>query len=116
MAPYLGVFIISLFALGAVSAFLVLTTILGPKRPSSAKSEPFECGEPAKIKGGGVSIHFYVIAMLFIVFDVELIFLFPWAVLFRTLGFAGLVEMAVFVFFLVLGYLYALKKGALEAG
>ena len=66
------------------------------------------------IKEDGVSVHFYLIGMLFIIFDVELAFLFPWAVVFRKLGFLGLIEIGVFIFFVVLGYVYALRKGALE--
>ena len=104
------------FLAGSVTLlFLVLASTLGPKRPNPVKAEPFECGEaPFPQANKRFAIHFYQIGMLFIIFDVELAFLFPWAALFRELGFVGLVEVAVFVFFIVLGYLYALKKGALE--
>jgi NADH-quinone oxidoreductase subunit A len=114
MIEYAGIMILAILAAGAVLLFLVLTTVLGPKRPNPAKDEPFECGVSPEIKKGGVSLHFYLIAMLFIIFDVELAFLFPWAVSFKKLGMIGLIEISVFVFFIVLGYVYALRKGALE--
>ena len=86
-----------------------------PKMPSEIKSRPFECGkEPFALPGGHMPVHFYIVAMLFIIFDVELVFLFPWAVLFRELGVFGLLEMAVFLGFMVLGFCYVLKKRALE--
>ncbi len=76
---------------------------------------PFECGkEPFSLPRGKVPVHFYTIAMLFIVFDVELVFLFPWAVTFRETGLFGLAEMTVFMGFVILGFAYAWKKGALE--
>ena len=115
MFEYSGILITALISAGLVFLFVFLATTLGPKRPNAAKNEPFECGEtPLTLPQSGVSVHFYLIAMLFILFDVELAFLFPWAVLFKKLGFAGLIEISIFVFFIVLGYLYAYKKGALE--
>jgi NADH-quinone oxidoreductase subunit A len=115
MAEYAGIILISILAFSVVALFFLLTSVLGPKRPNPVKDQPFECGVTPKIKENGFSVHFYLIAMLFIIFDVELAFLFPWAVSFKKLGFVGLVEIGVFVSFIVLGYLYALKKGALEA-
>src|SRR3989338_3534667 len=114
MIEYLGILILALLAAGVVIFFLVLTSLLGPKRPNPAKDEPYECGEkPFALPNKTIPVHFYVIAMLFIIFDVELAFLFPWAVLFRKLGWIGMLEMGVFVFFMLVGYVYALKKGAL---
>lgn len=116
MSEYAGILVITVFSAALVLIFLFLTTVLGPKRPNAAKNEPFECGQkPLTSPGSRVSVHFYLIAMLFILFDVELAFLFPWAVLFKKLGIAGLIEVFIFVFLIVLGYLYAYKKGALEA-
>ena len=115
MDEYLGILIT--FAIAALIgvAFIVLASTLGPKKPSPAKSEPFECGEkPFELPSGRFAIHFYLVGMLFILFDVELVFLFPWAVVYRRLGLFGLVEMVGFLGIVVLGFLYAWKKGALE--
>ncbi|PYQ14395.1 MAG: NADH-quinone oxidoreductase subunit A [Acidobacteria bacterium] len=94
---------------------LLLARVVRPSNYSRAKMDPYECGvetqgEPRQ----RYSIHYYVIAVLFVVFDVETIFLFPWAVKYRALGLFGFVEMLVFLAILVIGYLYAWKKGALE--
>ena len=115
MSEYTGIIILAAFAALITGLFVFLTSVLGPKRPNPAKDEPFECGEkPFSIMESGLPVHFYLIAMLFIIFDVELAFLFPWAVLFKKLGFAGLMEMSVFVFFILVGYVYAWKKGAID--
>ncbi|MBI4358520.1 MAG: NADH-quinone oxidoreductase subunit A [Candidatus Omnitrophica bacterium] len=114
MVEYNGILIVAFFSALLVGTFLFLTSVLGPKRPNPAKDAPFECGEKPFSFPRRSPVHFYLIAMLFIIFDVELAFLFPWAVLFKKLGFAGLIKMAVFVFFLLIGYLYALKKGAIN--
>ena len=115
MLEYVAVIFAFLFAVLLAVLLLTLPTVLSPKFPSEAKSKPFECGkEPCALPGGQMPVHFYIMAMLFIVFDVELVFLFPWAVLFRQLGIFGLVEMAVFMGFVVLGFWYVWKKRALE--
>jgi NADH-quinone oxidoreductase subunit A len=115
MLEYLAVIFAFLFALALAALLLVLPKFLSPKNPSEIKSRPFECGkEPFALPGGQMPVHFYIVAMLFIVFDVELVFLFPWAVLFRNLAIFGLVEMGVFMGFVVLGFAYVWKKGALE--
>ena len=115
MSDYLGIIILAVFAAVLTGLFVFLASVLGPKRPNPAKNEPFECGEqPFELPDGNLPVHFYLIAMLFIIFDVELAFLFPWAVLFKKLGFAGLIEMSIFVFFILVGYVYAWKKGALD--
>ena len=115
MLEYIAVLFAFLFALALVALLLALPKVLSPKFPSETKSRPFECGkEPFSLPGGNSPMHFYIVAMLFIVFDVELVFLFPWAVLFRELGLFGLTEMAVFMGFVVLGFFYVLKKKALE--
>lgn len=95
--------------------FIFLASTLGPKKPNPAKNEPFECGKkPFSLPEGRLPVRFYLVGMLFVLFDVELVFLFPWAVIYRELGVFGFVEMLVFIFFLTLGFLYAWKKGALE--
>jgi len=112
---YLGILIMFLLAAGIGGAFLLLASTLGPKRPSPAKSEPFECGkEPFSLPAGRFSVKFYLVAMLFILFDVELVFLFPWAVVYRTLGLYGFLEMLAFLGIVALGFIYAWRKGALE--
>jgi NADH-quinone oxidoreductase subunit A len=96
-------------------AFLLVQWSLGPRRPSATKGEAFECGNPASgTAWGRFSVKFYLTAILFIVFDVEVVFLYPWALEFRPLGMLGFVEMAVFVAVLALGLVYVWRKGALE--
>lgn len=93
-----------------------LSAVLGPRDPSPTKSMPYEGGLP-RIVGSArerFSIKFYLIAILFILFDVETAFMYPWAVDFRHLGGFGFVEMAVFIGILLLGYLYIVRKGALK--
>ncbi len=115
MVEYAGILITFLLAALVAGGFLMLASLLGPKRPSPAKLEPFECGsEPFQLPAGRFSIKFYLVAMLFILFDVELVFLFPWAVVYRELGFPGFLEMAVFLGIVLVGFVYAWKKGALE--
>ena len=94
---------------------MVLGSLLGPRRPESEKLSPYECGfeafEDARMN---FDVRYYLIAILFIAFDLEIAFVFPWAVIFRTLGEVGLVEMGIFLGLLVLGFVYVWKKGALE--
>lgn len=92
-----------------------LGTLLGPRKPSARKGAPYESG--MRPYGDGqrrVNVRFYLIAVLFILFDIEIIFLLPWAVVLRRLGIFGLIEMALFIVILMVGYVYAWKKGALE--
>ena len=115
MTEYLGILITFLLAGAIAGGFLLLASTLGPKRPSPAKSEPFECGKkPFLLPSGQFPVKFYLVGMLFILFDIELVFLFPWAVVARQLGVAGFIEMAVFLGIVVVGFIYAWKKGALE--
>lgn len=115
MIEYAGLVIMAIISASAVVAFLILTSVLGPKHPNPTKAKPFECGKEQITPGKGrFSVHFYLIGILFIIFDVELAFLFPWAVLFRKLGFLGLIEILFFVFTVLLGYFYAIKKGVLK--
>ena len=115
MQEYLGILITFLLAAGFGAAFIGLASWLGPKRPSAVKDEPFECGEaPFQLPTGMFNVRFYLIAALFILFDIELVFLFPWAVVFKNLGWAGLLEMLLFLGVVVLGFVYAWRKGALE--
>ena len=115
MNPYIAVFLVMVAALGIACAMLVLSWVMGPKRPNPVKLQPYECGM-TPIGGARVrfSVKFYLIAMLFILFDVEAIFLYPWAVVHRNLGMFGLVEMGIFVLILFVGYIYIWKRGAFE--
>jgi len=92
-----------------------LGELLGPKKTSKVKEEPYESGiVPMGPGTRRMPVRFYLIAVLFILFDIEVIFFLPWAVVFRQLGVFGLLEMAVFIGILLIGYVYAWKKGALE--
>jgi len=98
------------------TASIAVSALLSPRRPRPAKSAPYECGiTPERLPAAErYPVKFYVIAMLFIIFDVEAIFLYPWAVSFRALGLFGLVEMIVFVGLLFVAYVYVMQKGGLE--
>lgn len=110
-----GILITFIFAASLSGLFILLASTLGPKKPNAVKDEPFECGvKPFQLPESRLPVRFYLVAMLFVLFDVELVFLFPWAVVYRELGIFGFFEMTVFLFFLALGLLYAWKKGALE--
>jgi NADH-quinone oxidoreductase subunit A len=92
-----------------------LQTLLAPRRPTPVKLSPFECGAPPLGSPHlRQPVKFYVIAVLFLLFDIETVFLFPWAVLYRRLGLFGLIEMGVFLAVLVFGLIYVWRKGALE--
>ena len=100
--------LIALIAIG-------LGTIFGPKKPSKEKSMPYESGMNPYGEGTRrMPVRFYLIAVLFILFDIEVVFFLPWAITFRQLGLFGLIEMVVFIAILLVGYVYAWKKGALE--
>ena len=115
MSEYLGIAVLFVLAGGIAGAMVVLASTLGKKKPSPVKSEPFECGkDPISLPGGNLAIKFYMIAILFILFDVELVFLYPWAVVYRKLGVMGLVEMGIFLGILLVGYVYAWDNDALK--
>jgi NADH-quinone oxidoreductase subunit A len=92
-----------------------LGTLFGPKKESAAKAMPYESGMTPYGEGTRrMPIRFYLIAVLFILFDIEVVFFLPWAIVFRQLGLFGLIEMVIFIVILLVGYVYAWKKGALE--
>ena len=94
---------------------VALCTLIRPKNPSATKLMPYECGiTPFDNARGRYTVRFYIVAILFVVFDVETIFLFPWAVQFKRLGLFGLLEMMIFLGILIVGYIWIWKKGALE--
>ena len=115
MIEYVGLLLLGALAGLVATGMLMANRFLGPRRPNPVKSAPFECGkEPIALPAGRLPVHFYVMAMLFVVFDVELVFLFPWAVTLRRLGWPALIEMALFLAVVVAGFVYAWRKGALE--
>ena len=113
--PYFAVLVLLVIALAMSVGFVLLSQALGPKRYDRIKYGMYECGvDPLTPAAVRVSVKFYLLAILFILFDLETTFLYPWAVLFRSLGLFGFIEMAVFVGILLVGLVYAWKKGALE--
>jgi len=102
------------FAAAVAGALLFIPTLLAPKRLSPVKAEPFECGkDPIGVSEGRFAIKFSTIAIFFILIDIELLFVWPWAMLFRKLGAFGFVEMLVFLGILMLGFVYIWRKGGL---
>ena len=115
---YIPVLVMGVFSVVLVAAFIGLSWLLGPKRPTPQKLMPYECGvTPIGSARERFPIKFYLIAMLFIVFDIETVFLYPWAVIYKDSGgmiLFNLVEMLVFVAILFVGYFYVWKRGAFE--
>jgi NADH-quinone oxidoreductase subunit A len=106
-------FILVTVLVGAIA--IILGTLFGPKKTTDAKVMPYESGmNPIGPGTRRMPVRFYLIAVLFILFDIETVFFLPWAIVFRQLGLFGLIEMAIFIAILLVGYLYAWKKGALE--
>ena len=114
-SEYLPIAIQFIVALGFVATTMLATHLLGPRRKSKIKLETFECG--IESQGNAripFSIKYFLVAILFVLFDVEVIFMYPWAVNFRELGMTGLLEMLVFMVLLLTGFFYIIKKGALK--
>jgi NADH-quinone oxidoreductase subunit A len=115
LSQYLPILILLVLATAFAVLSVVASRLLGPRRPTPAKLAPYECGiVPERVPRDRFPVKFYVVAMLFIVFDVETIFLFPWAVTFRQLGLFGLVEMAIFIGLVFVAYVYVWQRGGLE--
>jgi NADH-quinone oxidoreductase subunit A len=109
----IGAFILVTVLVGFIA--IILGALFGPKRTTAAKMMPYESGmNPIGPGTRRMPVRFYLIAVLFILFDIETVFFLPWAIVFRKLGWFGLAEMAVFIAILLVGYFYAWKKGALE--
>ena len=112
--PVLALMILAaLFAVGSV----IMSSHVGPKRYNRAKLDSYECGiepTPQPVGGGRFPIRYYIVAMLFIVFDIEIVFLYPWAVAFDSLGVFGLVEMVLFIVTVFVAYAYVWRRGGLE--
>ncbi len=115
LLEYLPLVILVALASGLAVLVVVLGHIFGPRRPTARKSSPYESGMTPYGPGTRrMSVRYYLVAVLFILFDVEVVFFLPWAVVFKKLGLFGLVEMFIFIGILLVGYIYAWKKGALE--
>jgi len=115
LAEYLPILLFLIVAGGIGIALLVAGWVIGPRRGSVTKGQAYECGfdafEDSRMQ---FDVRYYLIAILFIIFDLEIAFLFPWAVVFKKIGLVALVEMGMFLLLLLLGYVYCWKKGALE--
>ena len=115
LVDYFPIVIMFIVAAGFIGGTMVITHLIGPKRNSKIKGEAFECG----IEQDGnaripFSIKYFLVAILFVLFDVEVIFMYPWAVNFRALGMTGFIEMLSFIGFLLVGFYYVIKRGALK--
>ena len=114
-SDYLPIAVLTFFAVGAAVSIVGIGHLLGPRKKNPRKGQPYESGMVPYGPGRRrVPVHFYLIAVLFILFDVEIVFLLPWAVVLRDLALFGLIEMVIFVLVLAVGLIYAWKKGALE--
>ena len=112
---FLPIVITFIVAAGFVGTTMFVTHLLGPKRRSKTKQDVFECGiEPQGNARVPFSIKYFLVAILFVLFDVEVIFMYPWAVNFKELGLLGFMEMGLFIAFFLVGFYYILKKGALK--
>ncbi len=112
---WIAVLIIALVGTGAVGGIFVASRILAPRRPSRIKNEPYECGiEPEPFRWSQIQIRYYVFAILFLIFDVEAVFIFPWAVVFLKSTPAVFYEMLIFIGILFFGVVYGWRKGVLQ--
>ncbi len=115
LGEYLPILIFLAVGFALATILLVLGLLAGPRRPDAEKDAPFECGFPAfedaRMK---FDVRYYLVAILFIVFDLEIAFMFPWAVVLDTVGVFGIVAMGIFLLILLVGFIYEWKKGALE--
>ena len=117
MGQYLPVLVMLILGAGFAGASLVMSKAVSPKRPSAAKAAPYECGIiPREGPPERFPVRFYLVAMIFIVFDIEIIFLYPYAVIHRELGLFGLVEMSVFAIAVFASFIFLLANGALDWG
>jgi NADH-quinone oxidoreductase subunit A len=112
---YVPIFIFMAVIGALLPLTLLAAKLVRPGNPSKTKLMPYECGiDPIDSARGRYTVRYYIVAILFVVFDVETIFLIPWAVKFKALGIFGLVEMLIFIVILIAGYIWVWKKGALE--
>lgn len=115
MQNYLPILLLGLIALVFACGSIIVSSLIGHKKPNVDKLIPYECGTiPVGDARGRYPVRYYIVAMLFIVFDIEAAFMYPWAVLFKDLGWFGFMEMTVFMGILLIGLIYVWGKGALE--
>ncbi len=115
LKSYLPALIFIFLGLATGGAFVFLNRVLGPSRPSRVKSDPYECGLPSDVQQSfRFGISFYLVAMLFILFDIEVVFLYPVAVQLKAFGVVALVETIVFIVLLFVAFVYVWRRGALE--
>ena len=115
LKSYLPVLVFLALGTGVGVAFTLANGVLGPRRPSRVKSEPYECGLPSEVtQNFRFGISFYLIAMLFILFDIEVVFLYPVAVQLNAFGTFALIETGVFIFLLLVAFVFVWRRGALE--
>lgn len=115
LVDYLPIVLMFLVAAGFVATTMLVTHWLGPKRKTKVKLESFECGiEPRGNARSPYPIRYFLVAILFVLFDVEVIFMYPWAVNFQDFGLSGFIEMIVFIGLLLVGFFYIIRKKALE--
>ena len=117
MSEYLPILTMLVLALVFAAGSFVASAVMAPRKPTSAKSAPYECGiVPDKEPAERFPVRFYLVAMIFIIFDIEIIFLYPWAVIFRQLELFGLIEMGVFAVAVFVSFIYLISNGALDWG
>jgi len=117
VADYLPVVVLGALAVVFAGVSFLLSRLLAPARPTPAKSAPYECGiVPDREPVERFPVRFYLVAMIFIIFDIEIVFLYPWAVVFRRLGLFGLVEILVFAVAVFVSFVYLIANGALDWG
>ena len=115
LKDYFSIIVFLLIALGLSGAFVVINFILSPKNPDPEKLSAYECGfEAFQDSRMEFDVRFYLVAILFIIFDLEIAFLFPWAISLGNIGLLGFVSMMIFLFILTVGFVYEWKKGALD--
>jgi len=115
LRPYFAIMFLMLISILFAVVTVALSHLLGPKKTTKVKSDPYECGVTTiGHTWERIPIKFYIIAMLFLVFDVEAVFIYPWAVIFKRLSLFGFIEMMIFIIVLFLGLIYVWKKGALK--
>jgi NADH-quinone oxidoreductase subunit A len=117
MDGWLGVVIMVVLGVGFAGTMIGLSVLLGPKNPTPEKLAPYECGMPAVGDARErQSVKFYLVAMIFLLFDIEVAFLYPWAMALRDLGWNGFLQVVLFMALLLFGYIYVWRKGALDWG
>ncbi len=112
---YVPILILLLVVIGFAVSNIIISAIIGRQNPTEEKLSPYECGvEPVGSARERFSVKFYIIAMMFVVFDIEVVFLYPWAVVFKSLALFGLIEMGIFILILLVCYVYIWKRGGFE--